>query len=318
MKVKDISIVDFLESIGVPTRKQGNRYFASSPFSRDSNWSFCIYPTNTYFDWSTGNSGDIVRLVMKLYNLSYQDAIKYLVNNNYEAYKPYNKHFEKEDKSQKDFKLEKYITKDESEIAKIGAYAKSRGITDGYVNGVFFERSKYQERTENISKKQLAWIRIPALGFVHVDKNLKPCGIKLRRIDNQEPRFSARGNLGLHILGIQTVNQDLSQHVLNVVEGEANANSLWTWLKEMNVPSVVVSSGGVASSNLIQNLPTNLVNLSKRLIIDYDGSEELYQQRLALYKNLDAKPIRLILPKGEDINSLYSKGEMWKIENMLL
>ena len=314
MNVKDISIVDFLESIGVPTRKQGNRYFASSPFSRDSNWSFCIYPTNTYFDWSTGNSGDIVRLVMKLYNFSYQDAIKYLINNNYEAYKPHNKHFKKEDKSQKDFKLEKYINHNEEECEKIHAYANSRGIKEGYLCGLVFTR----KMDCDILSRSPDWRRNPALGFVHVDKNLNPCGIKLRRIDNQEPRFSARGNLGLYILGIETVNQDLSQHVLNVVEGEANANSLWTWLKEMNVPSVVVSSGGVASSNLIQNLPTNLVNLSKRLIIDYDGSEELYQQRLALYKDLDAKPIRLILPKGEDINSLYSRGEMWKIEGLLL
>ncbi len=68
---------------------------------------------------------------------------------------------------------------------------------------------------------------------------------------------------------------------------------------------------------LIGNLLQEYRELKKKLIIDYDGNEELYQQRLKLYEGLGAEPIKLILPKGEDINSLYCKKQMWLIEHML-
>jgi hypothetical protein len=66
-----------------------------------------------------------------------------------------------------------------------------------------------------------------------------------------------------------------------------------------------------------KELPEHLQNSKIKLIVDFDGNEKLYQERLRLYKDLGAEPIKLILPKGEDINSLFVKKQMYLIEHLL-
>jgi hypothetical protein len=312
--ITQISIKEYLESIGVSTRQEGKRYFASSPFSRDSNWSFVIYPTNTYFDFSTGHGGNIINLVSRIRNISLSDAALELKQGiKYEKYKPNYKRSKEELFKEVEFDLSKYINKNPEECTQIHKYALTRGIREGYFCGVFFTRNKEK------------WVRVPALGFLHVDKNLKPCGAKFRRLipltgsNDQSPRFSARGQLGWYVLSNETQTGTLSeQPTLYVVESESSANSLINYMKGINRPTIVLSRGGVSSAPKLEDLPEHFQKLPKKLIIDYDGNEELYNQRLKLYKDLDAQPIKLILQKGEDINSLYCKNEMWKIENLLL
>lgn len=330
-----VSIKDYLENIGIPTRKEGRRYFCSSPFTSDRNWSFCIYPTNTYFDFSAGHGGNLINLVSRLHNVSFTDAAKILKEEmKYEKFERVEKRKEPEQQgSSAPFDYKKYLNTDPEECAQIKAYASSRGITEGYECGVFFtmgnrgELEEFTSRSKSRNTKSGGsneieqsssshWIRNPALMFIHVDKQLQPCGVKFRRIDKKEPRFSARGNLGFYVL---ENNRSLEQKKTNlyIVESETSANSLWAFLKKLGVSSVVVSRGGVSFSTTLNDLPEHLQNLPKKLIIDYDGNEKLYQERLKLYEGLGAEPIKLILPKDQDINSLYVKGEMNKIAHLL-
>lgn len=324
--ITKISIKEYLEGMGIPTRKEGARHFASSPFSTDSNWSFVIYPTNTYFDFSTGQGGNILNLVSRIRNISLRDAAHELRQGiRHEKFKPTHKQPEQQ-RSQAPFDYTKYINTDAEECAKIKAYAASRGIEEGYFCGVFFERNGTALAQGNVDGEGMGrknrsssnFTRVPALGFLHVDKDLKPCGIKLRRIDQGTPRFSARGSLGFYVIPIYLGEnqQDYLSPALYVVEGEANANSLARLLKDKQKQGVVISLGGV--SICPKDLPKTYNNLPIKLIIDYDGSEELYKERLKLYEDLKAEPIKLILPKGEDINFLYCRNEMWKIESLLL
>jgi len=332
--ITKISIKDYLEGIGINTRKEGSRYFCSSPFSSDRNWSFCIYPTNTYFDFSTGHGGNIINLVARINNLSLSDAAKQLrAGIKFELYKPTYEQIKEEIVNTNEFDLTKYINKNPEEIQRIKAYAESRGITEGYECGVFFTRRNRFERAlgnrtgvvspwkigiTDSTGSGLDWVRNPALMFVHVDKNLKPCGAKFRRIDKQEPRFSARGILGFYLLETHPL---VKSTLLYVVESESSANSLWSFLKSYGTVTqnyIVLSRGGVTSAPKLSDLPEDLQKLPIKLIIDYDGSEELYKERLKLYEDLKAEPIKLILPKGEDINFLYCRNEMWKIESLLL
>jgi hypothetical protein len=102
-----------------------------------------------------------------------------------------------------------------------------------------------------------------------------------------------------------------------VVEGESNANSLWQYYQDIRKNCVIISFGGVG--NLPTTLPSKYDNISdRRLIIDYDGDPELYSKRLEKYKHYDLKPITLLLPKGEDINSLYCKKQMNLIKGKIL
>lgn len=315
-----ISIKDYLEGIGIPTRKEGSRYFASSPFSSDRNWSFCIYPSNTYFDFSSGHGGNIINLVSKLNNVSTRDAARALQKGlSYEKYKANYEAPRTQPKQDTPFDYKKYINTDPEECEKIKAYAASRGIKRGFECGVFFTPIYSDD-----GSRVLDWVRTPALAFIHTDKNNTPCGIKLRRLDNKNPRFSARGKLhhyfmpALSMATPQKMTLGDLENVLYVVEGEANANSLWEYF---DGTSSVLSTGGVSLVLTREELPTSLAitpSSKIKLLIDYDGNEELYQERLKLYEGLRATPVRLILPKGEDINSLYNKNQMWMIENLLI
>jgi hypothetical protein len=313
-----IPIQDFLEGMGIPTRKEGNKLFASSPFSSDRNWSFCIYPTNTFFDFSSGCGGNILNLVSRLHGISFSEAARRLRDGiSHETYKPNYKNPRPQQEPIQPFDYEKYINTNPEECAQIKAYAASRGITEGYFCGVFFTR-------QVVGKEHSGWLRNPSLAFLHVDKYLKPCGAKFRKIKptedsrDQSVRFSSRGALGFYIL---ETNPNAKPTQMYVVESESSANSLWEYLKIYGIVTenyVVLSRGGVSSAPKLEELPEIYQSLPKKVIIDYDGSEELYQKRLKLYAGLLAQPIRLILPKGEDINSLYVHNKMWMIEHLLL
>jgi len=56
----------------------------------------------------------------------------------------------------------------------------------------------------------------------------------------------------------------------------------------------------------------------KRLIIDYDGSEEKFQERIKKYEHLGMKVVKIPLPKGEDINSLHVENKLYTINNLIL
>lgn len=303
---KSISIRDYLEARGIKTEKVGTRYRARSPFSRDTNPSFLIYPTNTYHDWSTGRNGDIIDLVKQLEGCTFPAAIQHLQRGQYRKFTPPER---EETKETRPFNYKDFITHRADEIRAIRDYAGSRGICEGYENGVFFTR-------ETGSSGEKTWIRHPSLGFLHRDKDLQICGIKLREINPKaQPRFNARGLLGLYILN-GTKPTSYTDPVLYVVEGEANANSLWMSLKKTY--DIISIGGATGTTYPLVNLPPHLQQLpKKKLIIDYDGNEQLYQERLKLYEHLNAEPIKLMLPKGEDINSLYMAGKMYLIDHLL-
>jgi hypothetical protein len=305
-EAKAISIKDYLESRGIKVENAGRKWFCSSPFSRDTNWSFVIYPNNTFYCWSTGKAGDIIKLVQLLEGVEFRQALQHLSNGSYPKYEVNYKKFKDDDDFWKNFDIERYKNKNEDEIKAIISYGQNRSICDGYSPGVYFTRD-FETRT---------WVRNPAMMFTHVDKDLNICGAKFRNINgNNHPRFTTRGRLGFYILDTE-IPETFKKRRLWICESETSSNSLWQYFKNNNRPETIISMGGVASAP--KELPIVYDNREKLLIIDYDGSEELYQERLKRYEHLNVKPIKLILPKGEDINSLYHKGHMWLIENLLL
>jgi hypothetical protein len=305
-ELKQFSIIGYLQSRGIDIEQNGKKHFCSSPFAKDTNWSFCIYPNNTFYCWSTGKSGDIIDLVQCLDGCSFQEAAASLVKGGFGLYTPNYETFKGNDDFWKNFDINKYKTKDNDETAKIILYGASRSIHNGYDCGVYFTR-------DHISSE---WIRNPAMMFTHVDKNLNICGAKFRNINgNSNPRFTTRGRLGFYILDTN-FPETWEKKRTWLCESETSSNSLWEYFIQRQRPARIISMGGVSSAP--KELPKGMENNNLHLIIDYDGSEELYNERLKKYEHLNVTPIKLILPKGEDINSLYHRGEMWQIENLLL
>ncbi len=302
-EIRSISIQEYLESRGIPCKSpDGNRIMFRSPFCRDTNYSLCVYThTNSFYDWSQGFGGSIIDLVMAMESASLSMAIHHLKQGKYDSYK---KDFKKTKPNvSKNFEYTRYLTTQEREIEDVRDYALSRGWVNGFETGVF-----------SILEDE-RWVRQPSVMFLHRDEDNKICGAKFRKINDSQPRFSARGRMAFYILeSVSTENY--GPPTLYVVEGEGNANSLWQYLTQMKQNCVVISFGGVGS--LPTKLPEKYQNIKdKKLIIDFDGDEELFSKRICLYSSYDLKPIKLMLPKGSDINSLYLENKMKLISNLL-
>lgn len=310
-QLREYPIMDYLNSKGITLREEGNKAWCSSPFSRDSNWSFCVYKdTNSFFDWSTGIGGDVFALIKSLEQINFADAIKLVKSKNFQPIKvPNYKQFKENKTFSKEFRLSAYINNDPGDVEMIKRYAESRGIVDNYIYGKF-----YQRIGEDL-------IPVPAMMFVHVDEDGQICGAKFRKVNNfnsrdgrNNARFSARGALGFYTLEYIPASHFL-EPVVFLVESETSANSLHRYLREQNIPNIVISPGGVAS--VPKKLPPKYKDLTLKIIIDYDGNEDLYQERLKRYNHLNGIPLKLILNKGEDINSLYCSKQMYKIETLI-
>lgn len=79
-KANQLNINLFLSKIGMKGKTQGRNltvYF--SPFRKDNNPSFCVYSdSNRWHDFGTGENGDLVSLVKKIYSCSTSDALEIL------------------------------------------------------------------------------------------------------------------------------------------------------------------------------------------------------------------------------------------------
>lgn len=298
---KKYPITDILDRIGCKKgRSIGSRIFYSSPFSSDSDPSFCVFTeNNTFKDFSNGDQGDSIDLLMKVESIDFMEAAQKLsgiisldqIESNFRVTK-----LRKKDKPP--FCPDMYITYDASHVADITKYAIGRGIKTGYLPAVVKDFSSGEE------------VDMPSMMFVHEFNGVKT-GAKFRFINPIKSRFTARGNLSSYVLENKLGDE---YKYLYICESETSANSLWEMMVKHLVSGVVISMGAVSSKVRIPSKYKDIKN--KYIIIDYDGSEDKYKERINFHGDI-AEPIKLELPKGEDLNSLYSKGRIEEYKNLI-
>lgn len=77
-RARNTDIKLFIEGDG---RRTGNLIFYHSPWRTERTPSFCVYENeNTYCDFGTMETGDVIHFVRKLYNMEFIEAIKFLLN----------------------------------------------------------------------------------------------------------------------------------------------------------------------------------------------------------------------------------------------
>lgn len=81
-KAKQFSIVDYLNSKGIqPFNLVGNQLVYFSPLTNEKTPSFLVEPTkNVFNDYSSGQKGDIIRLIQLIEQISFNEAINRLEN----------------------------------------------------------------------------------------------------------------------------------------------------------------------------------------------------------------------------------------------
>lgn len=276
-----ISVKEYLERKGYRWRPLGDKWVTNSPFKPggDSHPSFVLYPSGVFKCYATGKAGNAVTL-SRYFNDSLAGIGDWVP-------KPTPK------VKLNGFIPEKYTNLSVREGERVREYARRRGIQSGYIPGVWVLGGK----------------RMPALIFEHVDSDFKLVGAKFRMIDGTGGnRMRTLGTVGFYVLDARTDKPPTTY----LIESETSANSLWEYIKQSNISAVVVSTGSVGA--VPKTLP---FNYPLKKIIDYDGNPALFKSRIDKYKHLGGTNIKMILPKGEDINSLYVKDELWKIDFLL-
>ena len=293
-EARSIDINEYLEGKGINPdgAPKGGKTNYSSPFANDSDPSLYVYNnTNSFYCFATGIGGDVIAMAMELEGISFFAAVKSLTNGKHDVFvKP-----KYEVKEPEKFHLLEHLARNPRVIREVRLYARGRSIFSGY---------ECCQISKLINEE---WVVMPALGFIHVDENLKPCGVKLRNVTGLgDLRFRAAGRQQFYILE-NLIEDSFAPTVLYIVESESSANSLWEHAKENKINCVVISFGSV--STIPKTLPLKYRDIKYRhIIIDYDGSEELFNKRKEKYKSLNGKFIKLRLDKGEDLNSMYTKG----------
>lgn len=296
MQIRDIPCVDYLQMKGYKIERRGNKWFTNSPFRNERTPSFCIFPDNAWVDFGWNGSGPKSGNVITLAK-HFGDDLRDFRNKSF-AWKPPAILTRKAWNGMK----EKFIDLSTEERNKVMAYAESRGIVRGYANGCFF------------TKTDTGFDRHLAILFPHQDSNGTITGAKFRALEQiNGQRFSSSGQLGFYVL--ENIKDSFEEPVFYLIEGEANANSLWEHCRNIGKSCVVASAGGVTS--VPKELPHKYAHLKGKIMIDFDDSESSYQERLSKYVHLGLEPVKLILPKGQDLNSLYCSNDIKLINHLL-
>lgn len=82
-KIKNISIKDYLETVyGCEFKRVGTSWFCLSPLRAENNPSFTVKmpEENCWYDFGIGEGGDIIKLIQKLENCTFTEAVERLKN----------------------------------------------------------------------------------------------------------------------------------------------------------------------------------------------------------------------------------------------
>ena len=75
---REIDLAHIVMGAGVDLIQRGNRHVGLCPFHTEKTPSFFIFPDNRFKCFGCSASGDCIDFVMKYYNLSFKEALKFL------------------------------------------------------------------------------------------------------------------------------------------------------------------------------------------------------------------------------------------------
>lgn len=73
--IRNIDLIQLVQSHGIQLKKSGNRFVASCPFHNEKTGSFFVFPNNRFYCFGCGASGDAAAFIMKLSGCSFPEAL---------------------------------------------------------------------------------------------------------------------------------------------------------------------------------------------------------------------------------------------------
>ena len=307
LKALSVPISIFLESEGIKIMRRLDRWVCLSPITNEKNPSFYVYPENKFYCFSSGTGGDVIDLVRIMKALNFMDAIRLLLNlRDKEGFNEdlFHRSTTARKKSFGTFSLSSYVTKLPEDRVLINAYSSFRGFCpDSYLHCTYKDPIELDNH-----KRTVKFIKKLGVGFPQTDFFGNICGLKIRAIEESAfRRFNQRGKPGYYLL--ENIVSDKIDPTVYIVESETSASAFFDFIKKEEINAIVISFGGI--NQVPNSLPCKWEYLTKRkLIIDFDGDEGLWDKRIESFKHLNAEPIKIATVKGEDLAELSRNNEI--------
>ncbi len=339
--------VSTVVSKSINLNKRGKEFVGLSPFKNEKTPSFTVNDEKAFYHcFSTGEHGNIFDFVMKIQNLKFGEAVKYLAN--LAGMKPYlfSKADEEREKKWKEYSsiynlyVEFYheeILKNEKNIVA-REYLKKRNLSKqdvekfkiGYVeeNPSFFEKLKNEFDEKSLIESGLFYFDENKKKYVERFKdriifpinNISGKAIGLGGRIIKKKTYAAK-----YINSPETLFFKKGSNLYNLDFVRKLSNSIdEVYLVEGYMDVVGLSKNGI--ENVVANLGTSLTDkqiltLSQffnEIIICFDGDESGYKAALRAAENSikNLKPEKqisfLFLPEGEDPDSFVNiKGKTY-------
>ena len=339
--------VSTVVSKSINLNKRGKEFVGLSPFKNEKTPSFTVNDEKAFYHcFSTGEHGNIFDFVMKIQNLKFGEAVKYLAN--LAGMKPYlfSKADEEREKKWKEYSsiynlyVEFYheeILKNEKNIVA-REYWKKRNLSKqdvekfkiGYVeeNPSFFEKLKNEFDEKSLIESGLFYFDESKKKYVERFKdriifpinNISGKAIGLGGRIIKKKTYAAK-----YINSPETLFFKKGSNLYNLDFVRKLSNSIdEVYLVEGYMDVVGLSKNGI--ENVVANLGTSLTDKQiltlgqffNEIIICFDGDESGYKAALRAAENSikNLKPEKqisfLFLPEGEDPDSFVNiKGKTY-------
>ena len=339
--------VSTVVSKSINLNKRGKEFVGLSPFKNEKTPSFTVNDEKAFYHcFSTGEHGNIFDFVMKIQNLKFGEAVKYLAN--LAGMKPYlfSKADEEREKKWKEYSsiynlyVEFYheeVLKNEKNIVA-REYLKKRNLSKqdvekfkiGYVeeNPSFFEKLKNEFDEKSLIESGLFYFDESKKKYVERFKdriifpinNISGKAIGLGGRIIKKKTYAAK-----YINSPETLFFKKGSNLYNLDFVRKLSNSIdEVYLVEGYMDVVGLSKNGI--ENVVANLGTSLTDKQiltlgqffNEIIICFDGDESGYKAALRAAENSikNLKPEKqisfLFLPEGEDPDSFVNiKGKTY-------
>ena len=296
-----LSIVTTLT--GVNGIKENRCYKFLSPFRGEKTPSFAVYPdSNTWFDFGTGDGGDVINFLMRYYDIDFKEALNELQS---DAQRPTNT-CEKERKDEILHKKVEQPKKDHSKVRKLYEVLKATDNKETVKEYFISKRVEYHPEIGAVVfanfKQNSTYISIPC-----------PYPTKIMGLECRKLKGDGLERLSLYGKPLWLLRRDLSrilitESILDALAGEIVLGDCTITLCALN---------GVANKHKVPGMVKKYKPSYVLLALDNDGEENGFigqKTQVEIYRSIkSACQVRILeahkIAGVKDLHKLLLKNE---------
>lgn len=343
-KVRDASDIVDIISRYVALKKSGSNYVGLCPFHNEKTPSFTVsHPKQLFHCFGCGEGGDVISFIMKMENLTFPEAIKYLadISGIPLEEKKVDKKLEKE--KEKIYEINKEAARfyyyNLINNKKALMYLKNRNINKRVLNqfGLGYAQDSWNNMYEYLKNKGYDDLDIEKTGLIGrrrddtgyydkfrnrimfpiIDTMDRVIGFGGRVLDNSMPKYlNSKDTLvfikGNNLYGLNLVKRQSNREKIILVEGYMDVIALFNY----GINYAVASLG----TAFTRNQGKLIKRYGKEVYICYDSDSAGINATIKVLNMLmeeGVEPKVIVLPSGQDPDDFINKNGLKEFEKLM-